>query len=123
MSFQISHKEELKERFANGKKPSQDDFVELIDSCYGYVSKAELNEDHNVLLLTVPDEHVGGDKVISVNLIRLSLPLRFDYLRNTIFLGDKSEPKVIGYWKPSAAPVVDVAPTWISTESKVGIKT
>ncbi len=123
MSFQISHKEELKEKFANGKKPSQDDFAELIDSCYGYVSKADLNEDHNVLLLTVPDEYDGGTKTISVSLVQLSLPLVFDYVKNTIRLGDKSEPRVIGYWKPGASPVVDVAPNWISTASKVGIKT
>lgn len=122
MSYSLSQKDELKKRFGNGKKPNQDDFAALIDSCYGYVSKAELNEDLNVLQITVPDDD-SGDKVFSVNLAQLSLSLNFNYLKNTMFIGDKSDPKVIGYWKPSDAPEIDIAPMWISTDSKVGIKT
>lgn len=117
----IIAKNTLKDSFKNGEKPDENDFANLIDSCYGFVSKAELNSSKNGILLTIPNEATGGSKQISCDLSALSLKPNFNYFTNEISIGDESEKVVIGHWVSGVEPTVANHSEWIRTKSKVGI--
>lgn len=118
----IAKKEDLAKRFKNGSKPTEDDFADLIDSCYGSVSSGSLDSTGDNLLISTQDPLSGEESAISIDLSRLNQKLVYDPLTNMLRItGHFDLPQKLGYWGPNEnlRHKTDV----ISADARVGIKT
>jgi hypothetical protein len=114
----VIKKEDLKKKFLNGTKPTQVDFADMIDHCYGYVESGRLEGDQLILA-----GNAGGAVIaptVQVNLAALSQSLAYNALTNELTISGRTESRRIGYWGPNPNSRNDVAA--ISTNAKVGIK-
>lgn len=118
----LKKKSDLKARFLNGQKPNQEDFENLIDSCYGWVESGQLDAGANMLQLNSVGAMTGEASIISVDVSKLNQTLAFDPLTNSLRISGHPEAvHKVGYWIPKAGASNGIA--HISTDNRVGIKT
>jgi hypothetical protein len=118
----ITSKVDLINKFKNGAKPSEIEFADLIDSCYGFVDAIAFDTVTNVISLTVPDVEERTTKVITIDLKKLDQTLVYDETTNLLRItGHFDLPQKMGYWGPreNLRHKVDQ----ISADARVGIKT
>lgn len=104
----LVNKDELKQRFLNGQRPDQDDFADLIDSCYGFIGGISLSSSGTGLEYSTLNADTGAMETDVVTMTGLILPIEFNNQSKFLVIGGQDGSIKVGLKRSTPKTDLDI---------------